>query len=404
MLADPIVIIGGGHAAAQLCGALAAAGRGRGVQLICGEAELPYHRPPLSKAFLQAAAEAPAQWHRAEAWYADAGVMVRRGDPAVAIDRASCQVRLQSGELVPYGTLVLATGARARQLMHLPDGLANVALLRTLADAVRLRELLRACAHVTVVGGGFIGLEIAASARAVGKEVQVLQSAPRLLTRALSPEVAEHVLATHRANGVDVRLGVAVGGFEVEGDRLVSLSVDGVAQRVELMIQGIGAVPEHTLATDAGLACENGIVVDEHMVTSDPRVLAIGDCASFPHHATGHRMRLESVQNANDQARTAAATIIGQAKAHAAVPTFWSDQGSLRLQMAGIAPPEGRRYRRPGASENNFSMLHYVGDRLVCVESVNAPHDHLAARKLLDEGRTVAPELACDPAVPLKQR
>jgi 3-phenylpropionate/trans-cinnamate dioxygenase ferredoxin reductase subunit len=404
MLADPIVIIGGGHAAAQLCGALAAAGRGRGVQLICGEPELPYHRPPLSKAFLQAQAEAPAQWHRAEAWYADVGVVVRRGDPVVAIDRASCQVLLQSGALVPYQTLVLATGARARQLMHLPDGLGNVAVLRTLADATRLRELLRVCEHVTVVGGGFIGLEIAASARALGKAVQVLESAPRLLTRALSAEVAEHVLATHRANGVDVRLGVAVGGFEVAGDRLVSLAVDGVPQPVELMIQGIGAVPEHTLARDAGLSCENGIVVDEHMVASDPRVLAIGDCASFPHHATGHRMRLESVQNANDQARTAAATIIGQARAHAAVPTFWSDQGSLRLQMAGIVPSEGERHRRPGATNNSFSMLHYVGERLVCVESVNAPHDHLAARKLLDEGRSVAPEMACDPAVPLKRR
>ena len=402
-MTQDIVIVGGGHAAAQLCGALAAAGRSRGVHLVCEEAELPYHRPPLSKAFLKDSAQA-LQPHRAEKWFGDSGITVHRGDPAVAIDRSQRVVRLRSGTTLPYQTLVLATGARPRTLPNLPEGLANVAVLRSAADAGRLRTLVHASPAVTIVGGGFIGLEIAAVARALGKRVQVLESAPRLLMRGLSPEVAEHVLQTHRGNGIDIRVGVAVGAFEVSGDRLVALAVDGSAQAVELMIQGIGAAPEHTLASDAGLHCENGIVVDAHMRTSDPAILAIGDCTSFPEHETGRRLRLESVQNANDQARTASATITGELKPYCAVPWFWSDQGDLRLQMVGLMPAEATRYRRDGATPQSFSILHYVGERLSCVESVNAPADHLASRKLLETGRTVPPDAACDPAVPLKQR
>jgi 3-phenylpropionate/trans-cinnamate dioxygenase ferredoxin reductase subunit len=221
--------------------------------------------------------------------------------------------------------------------------------------------------------------------------------------RAVSPELSDHVLNTHRSHGIDVRLGVAVGGFEVSGDRIRALAVDGVPQHVDLMVQGIGAAPEHNLASEAGLHCENGIVVDEYMRTSDPAILAIGDCTSFPEHGTGRHLRLESVQNANDQARTAAATIGGELKPYRALPWFWSDQADLRLQMAGLVPAEGVRHRREGAMPHSFSILHYVGERLTCVESVNAPQDHLAARKLLETGKTVAHELACDPAVPLKQ-
>ena len=400
---ESIVIVGGGHAAAQLCGALAKAGRARGVHLVCEEPELPYQRPPLSKSFLRDDAESVAS-HRPEAWYSEAGITIHQGDPAIAIDRSKRLVHLRSGAALAFGSLVLATGARARRLHHGPTGLVNVAELRTAADAVRMRELLASCRQLTVVGGGFIGLEIAAGARAMGKAVQVLESAPRLLARAVSPEVAQHVLATHREHGIDVRLGVAVGSFEARADRLASLAVDGVPQDVELMVQGIGAVPEHGLATDAGLHCDNGIVVDEHMRTSDPAILAIGDCTSFPEHTSGRRLRLESVQNANDQARTAAATITGQLQPHRAVPWFWSDQADLRLQMVGLVPAQGTRHRRDGATARSFSMLHYVDDRLACVESVNAPMDHLAARKLLETGRSVPPALACDPAVPLKQR
>jgi 3-phenylpropionate/trans-cinnamate dioxygenase ferredoxin reductase subunit len=266
-----------------------------------------------------------------------------------------------------------------------------------------MRDLLNTCQSVTVIGGGFIGLEIAATARVLGKAVQVLESAPRLLMRAVSPELSEHVLKTHRDHGIDVRVGVAVGGFEVSGDRLTSLAVDNAPQDVDLVVLGIGAVPDHDLASEAGLHCDNGIVVDAHMRTSDPAILAIGDCTLFPEHGTDRRIRLESVQNANDQARTAATTILGEPRPYCAVPWFWSDQGDMRLQMVGLAPADGVRYRRDGATPQSFSILHYVGERLSCVESVNAPKDHMAARKLLESGGTVPPEIACHPANPLKQ-
>ena len=402
-MSQNIVIVGGGHAAAQLCGALAAAGQSRGVHLVSEETELPYHRPPLSKTFLQDSAK-DVQRHRPEKWFSDADITVHRADPAIAIVRSERIVRLRSGATLPYQTLVLATGARSRTLPRLSDGLANVAALRHAGDAGRLRTLLHASPAVTIVGGGFIGLEIAAVARVLGKRVQVLESAPRLLMRALSAEVAEHVLQTHRSNGIDIRVGVSVGGFEVADDRLVALAVNGIPQRVDLIIQAIGAAPEHVLANDAGLHCENGIVVDAHMRTSDPAILAIGDCTNFPDHDTGRRLRLESVQNANDQARTAFATITGELKPYCAVPWFWSDQGDLRLQMVGLMPTDAARYRRNGATPQSFSILHYVDQHLSCVESVNASADHLAARKLLETGRTVAPDAACDPAVPLKER
>lgn len=401
-MTDPIVIVGGGHAAAQLCAGLAEAGQGARVHLVCAEAELPYQRPPLSKAFQKSPAET-LQLHRSEAWYAEAGITVHRADPAVAIDRAAHRLRLHSGVELPYERLVLATGARARLLPHLKDALANVCTLRGAADATRLREQLAAASSLTVLGGGFIGLEIAATARAQGKAVTVLESAPRLLARSVSPELAEHVLRTHRDAGIDLRLGVAVGGFEVEAGRLAALAVDGRREPVELLVLGIGAVPEERLAAAAGLACANGIVVDANLRTDDPAILAIGDCANFPEPGgSGRRLRLESVQNANDQARTALATLLGRDEPYRALPWFWSEQGGLRLQMAGLMPAEATRHRRPGATPASFSILHYTGERLACVESVNAPHDHLSARKLLETGRSPAPAAACDPATPLK--
>ena len=408
--AGKIVVIGGGHAAAQLCAGLAEAGLGARVHLVCEEAELPYQRPPLSKAFLKTVQEGLTTL-RAETWFATAGITLHRADAAVAIGRAQRVVRLRSGAELAYEQLVLATGSRARTLPALAPALAqalshsqlaNVAALRSAADAARLREQLHAAAHVTVLGGGFIGLEIAATARALGKQVTVCEAAPRLLLRSVSPELAEHALQTHRAAGIDIRLGVAVGEFDLQGDRVVALHVDGVREPVELLVLGIGAVPEHTLATDAGLLCGNGIEVDACLRTSDPHILAIGDCASFPDSRSGKRLRLESVQNANDQARTAVATLLGRSEPYSALPWFWSEQGGLRLQMAGLMPADGERFRRNGATPASFSILHYVGEQLLCVESANAPLDHMAARKLLETCKSPAPALACDAAVPLK--
>ncbi|MBO9515228.1 MAG: FAD-dependent oxidoreductase [Variovorax sp.] len=399
-----IVIIGGGHAAAQLCAGLAEAGQGARIHLVCEEAAIPYHRPPLSKTFLKSPDETP-QLHRPEAWYAENGISLHLGDAALAIDRAARTVTLRSGAVLGWERLVLATGTRARRISAL-DGLENVALLRAADEAVRLRARLAAARHVTVLGGGFIGLEVAATALALGKQVLVLESAPRLLSRAVSPELSAHVLSTHRAAGMDVRVGVRTGVLQVDGSHLTAIEVDGQPQPVDLLLLGIGAVPEVALAQAAGLECADGIVVDAFMQTSDEAILAVGDCTRFPDQRGGTALRLESVQNANDQARTAVATLSGAPRPHDAVPWFWSDQGGLRLQMAGLVPAPGTAgastVRRPGASAASFSLMHYVDAQLRCVESVNAPLDHMMSRKLLEAGRSPEPAVAADPAVPLK--
>jgi 3-phenylpropionate/trans-cinnamate dioxygenase ferredoxin reductase component len=404
-LGGNIVIVGGGHAGAALCSGLAAAGQGARVHLVCEEAELPYQRPPLSKSFLKGPQEA-LQPHRSEAWYADSGITLHRADPAIAIDRERRVLRLRSGREIEYAQLVLATGARGRDLPQLPRGLNNVHVLRSAADALRVRGALEAAQHLTVLGGGFIGLEIAATARALGKQVSVIEAAPRLLLRSVSSELAEHVLQTHRASGIDVRLNVAAVGFVHDDACVASIAVEGNAELVDMLVLGIGAAPEVALAQAAGLLCgqgqDSGVLVDAGMRTSDPAILAVGDCANFPVHGTHRRARLESVQNANDQARTALATLLGRDEPYRALPWFWSEQGGMRLQMAGLMPLEGTRHRRPGATPASFSILHYVGAQLVCAESVNAPLDHMAARKLLEAGRSPAPAVACDPAVALK--
>ena len=396
-----IVIIGGGHAAAQLCAGLVEAGLGSQTALVCAEDLLPYQRPPLSKSFLKKPDEA-AQLHRAESWYADAGVTVKLGQPVTSIDRERRVVKLRDGVEIAYYRLVIATGGRARLLADLPAQLTNVATLRSARDAHSLRAQMNRFESLTVVGGGFIGLEFAATGRSLGKNVTVVESAPRLLARAVSPEISAYVLQLHRAAGIDIHLDARISAYEIADSRLAAIELDGARHPVDLLLLGIGSLPETELAQSAGLACDNGIVVDEFMVTSDPAILAVGDCTSFPHSPGGRMLRLESVQNANDQARTAVATLTGAPRPHNAVAWFWTEQGTMRLQMAGLAPPNAQRHKRPGAKEDSFSIFHYVEGALHCVESVNAPLDHMMARKLLEAGANPPVEKACDPTVALK--
>lgn len=396
-----VVIVGGGHAAAQLCASLIEGEFSGQVTMVCEEASLPYHRPPLSKHFIKDPA-AEMQLLRAETVYSDAGIQVLLADPVVKIDRAGRRVTLASGKELEYDALVLATGTRARRLPDLPESIENLAYLRNAQDAERLRKAINAAPTVTVLGGGFIGLEIAATAGHLGKKVTVFEAAPRLLSRAVSPEASHHVADVLAESGVDVRLGVGADGFEVRGDRVAAISVGGERHPVDLLVAGIGAVPETTLAEAAGLACDNGVVVDELMRTSDPHIYAIGDCTSFPYARWGKTLRLESVQNANDQARTLAGFLMGHSAPYGSLPWFWSDQGALRLQIAGLAPPDTERAVRPGAKPGSFSVLHFANGHLVCVESINAPIDHMAARKLLEQGKNPPREQLLDPAIPLK--
>src|SRR6218665_245679 len=397
-----IVVIGGGHAAAQFCAGMAEVGLGARVHLVCEEPDLPYQRPPLSESFLKQASEEP-QPIRDEDWYKAARIQVHLGVSVEAIDRASGAITLSDGRNLRYKTVVMATGTRARTVAALPSGLTNVAHLRSAQDARALRVRLKQAQRVVVLGGGFIGLEIASTAQSMRRQVTVLEAAPRLLARSLSPEMAEHVLHTHRAAGIDIRLGEMASSFEVTHGQVQAIHVGETRLPLDLLIVGIGAVPESRLAQDAGLLCRDGVVVDAFMRSSDPNILAIGDCARFPlGNGSGDR-RLESVQNAQDQARAAVATVLGQPAAYPALPWIWSEQGSMRLQMAGCMPKDSVRHRRPGAREGAFSILHYTAEgRLACVECVNVPQDYMAARNLLAAGRSPGPQDACDPATPLK--
>ncbi|MVW78230.1 NAD(P)/FAD-dependent oxidoreductase [Bordetella sp. 02P26C-1] len=395
-----ILIVGGGHAASQLCGSLLEGGYTGALTLISEEACLPYHRPPLSKAYLSEDKVGPPLLRPASA-YGHAQILLNTR--VTAIDRTQREVTLSTGERLPYDALVLATGTRARKLPDLPDTLDNVHYLRTHADAERLRDAFTKASSLTVLGGGFIGLEIAATGAKLGKRVEVFENAQRLLARAVSPEISETVAENLVQAGVALNLDCGPVTFDVADQRVTALNTVKQQHPVELLVVGIGAVPEVSLAQAIGLTCENGIRVDSHMRTEDPAIFAIGDCAHFPYAAWNRPMRLESVQNANDQARTLAAVLLDQdPQPYAALPWFWSDQGSLRLQIAGLMPAQGERLIRPGPKPGNFSILHFDQDRLVCVESINAPLDHIAARKLLLKDSHPEKAVLVDPAIHLK--
>ncbi|MFA7506402.1 MAG: FAD-dependent oxidoreductase [Burkholderiaceae bacterium] len=395
-----ILIVGAGHASAQLCASLREQGHEGPITLVGAEPHLPYHRPPLSKTFVKDP-DAELTPIRAAAWYAGRGVTTRLGERVVAIDREAREIELAGGERLGYDVLVLATGARARRLPGL-DGMDNVLLLRNAGDASALRDAIVDVERITVVGGGFIGLEFAATARALGRTVRVIEMASRLLARAVSPTLSDYVLALHRGAGLDIALEARIDEIHSEDGVVTGLVIDGRAEPVELLVVGIGAEPNIELAQQAGLACDNGIVVDERMRTEDPAILAVGDCTSFPRGSA--RMRLESVQNANDQARTAAATAMGRDEPYGASPWFWSEQGAMRLQIAGLVPPDSAGVLRPGKSPDHFSVLHFDADgRLVAVESVNSPGEHMMARKLVSAGARPDPARIADPAAPLKE-
>jgi 3-phenylpropionate/trans-cinnamate dioxygenase ferredoxin reductase subunit len=395
------VIVGGGHAAAQFCASMTELDPGAGLTLVSDEAHLPYQRPPLSKSFLKEENAASALL-RASSFYADRNVTVRLGQRVMALDRGSQTLTLESGEQLAYAQLVLATGTRPRMASLFEGGYGNVHTLRTVDDAQRLRAGLHAAQRVLVIGGGFIGLEIAATAAQLGKQVTVLEAAPRLLGRSASPLISAHVLEQQRANGVDVRLGAMAERPVSEDGLMCGVHAAGEFIGADIVIVGIGAVPNQELAQAAGLACSNGIVVDACMRTSDPAIFAIGDCTSFPSATLQRHIRLESVQNAVDQARCAALAVAGRPTPYVALPWFWSDQGATRIQIAGLWAPEHRQVLRGDPDSGRFSVLHYAGDHLTSVESINSPADHIAARKLIASARPVPPEQAADASVPLK--
>jgi len=397
-----IVIIGGGHGGSQAAASLRTEGYAGTLTLITAERELPYQRPPLSKAFLKDPKHDLLPL-RPESFYVKNAVDLRLGAEAVEIDRRERKVRLADGGALPFTGLVLAPGARPRWPKIDGLDLDGVFALRNAEDARRLRLRLHSASAVVVVGGGFIGLEIAGTARLLGKEVTVLEAVDRLMGRVVAPEISRHFLALHRGWGSDVRLGTPVGRIIGEGGRVVAVeTAAGERIAADIAVIGIGVVPNVELAERAGLALDNGILVDELMVTSAPEIRAIGDCVNFYHWDLARSVRLESVQNAVDQGKTAAAALVGKREPFRAVPWFWSDQGDVKLQMVGLPFNATRSVVRGKAESGSFSVFHFAGERLVAIDSVNRAADHVVGRRLIGAGLSPSPETVADESTDLK--
>ena len=395
-----MVIVGAGQAGVQAAEALRAGGYEGPITLLGDEAQGPYHRPPLSKAWLAGDMDAAQLVMRAPEVLARKRIELRTGVRVTAIDRAARTLRMADGSTLPYAGLVLATGARARRLALPGADAVGVLALRSRDDASAISERLADCIAqqrpVVVIGGGFIGLEVAATARKKGAAVTVLEAAPRLLGRVLPPLLGDWYAALHRSHGVRLMLGAQVAGIEadamgVSGVRLA----DGSVLPAGLVVVGVGVIANDELAQDSGLACERGIVVDDCARTADPAIVAAGDCTAR-RLDDGSLLRLESVQNATEQGKSAAAALLGQPRPFTATPWFWSDQYDRKLQMAGLGTGADRHVVRGDLAGAGFSVYHYRGDRLIAVDSVNATKDHVLARKLLDAGISPTPAQAQD--------
>ncbi|AWN49120.1 pyridine nucleotide-disulfide oxidoreductase [Methylobacterium terrae] len=398
-----IVVVGTGQAGFQLGASLRESGYAGPVTLVGDEPGLPYGRPPLSKAYMLGKTDAAGLSLRPEAYFAEHRLALRAGERAVAIDRAGRRLHLASGEALAYDHLVLATGSRNRPLPVPGADLAGVHQLRTLAEADALKAALAGAKAVAVVGAGFIGLEFAAVCARKGVSVTVIEGLERPLARSVSAGMAALIEASHLAAGVRFLFGSGVSAIlGPDRARAVALA-DGREIAADLILVGIGVLPNADLAAAAGLRIENGIAVDAMLATEDPAISGIGDGASFPSpHADGARVRIESVQNAVDGARCVAARLTGRPAAFTAVPWFWSDQGPLKLQIAGLCQPHDLAVRRGDPEAGGVSVFCYRDGRLAGVESLNRPADHMIARRLLQAGRNPAPDQAADPGFDLK--
>jgi 3-phenylpropionate/trans-cinnamate dioxygenase ferredoxin reductase subunit len=403
MTQGPVVIVGAGHAGFQVAASLRQNGFKDRISLINDEPHLPYQRPPLSKAYLKGTGGPDSLMFRPQKFYADQAIELI-ADHATAIDRAARKLVLASGASLDYGHLVLATGARNR-LLDIPNAnLANVRYLRILDDSEDLRARLASCGRVVVIGAGFIGLEFAATARIKGLEVDVLELASRVMARAVTAEVSDYFQKQHTAAGIRIHLGVQATAIEAEGGKVTGVSLsDGRHVPADLIVVGVGVLPNVELAAEAGLPVASGIIVNEHLLTSDPNISAIGDCALFESPRFGGSLRLESVQNATDHARCVAARLTGDDKPYDGQPWFWSDQGDDKLQMVGLTAGYDHVVLRGEPAKKAFSAFCYRGDQLLGIESVNRAGDHMFGRRLLPAGRSITPQQAADPAFDLKR-
>ncbi|HEX6685726.1 MAG TPA: FAD-dependent oxidoreductase [Candidatus Limnocylindrales bacterium] len=396
-----VVVVGGGQAGFQTCAALRDNGFEGSLTLVCGEGILPYQRPPLSKGYLVGDADIGL---RADSYYPEQRVGVVTAI-AAAVDRPAREVLLDNGVRLGYDRLVLATGARPRSLPVPGSRLDGILPLRTLADADALRKALTGCRRLVIIGGGFIGLEVAAAARKLEVDTTVVESMPRAMARVLSVEMAAFLVSVHRSHGATVLLGRLVTAFDGDVTGRVRKVVldDGSRLDADLVVVGIGVVPNVELAVSARLPVDDGIVVDSLLRTADENIFAVGDCASFPSPHTPARVRLESVQNAVDHGNSVARTILGGSAPYDAVPWFWSDQHEVKLQISGISTGHDHTVVAGSLDAGKFSVFCFRWGRLVAVESANRPADHVVSRRAFAAGKLPTPEEVAAPGFSLKE-
>jgi 3-phenylpropionate/trans-cinnamate dioxygenase ferredoxin reductase subunit len=394
--------VGAGHAGFQLGMSLRQNGYGERIVLLNDEGHLPYQRPPLSKAYLKGTGGPETLSFRPEKFYHDQNieVVVDRG---AAIDRAARKLKLASGSSLDYGHLVLATGARNR-LLDLPNAnLEDVRYLRILDESQALRDRMVDHRHVVVIGAGFIGLEFAATARAKGLEVDVIELGVRVMARAVTAEISEFFQLRHIAAGIRIHLGVQVTSIEAASGKITGVSLsDGRHIPADLVVVGVGVLSNVEIASAAGLPVASGIIVNDHLLTADENISAIGDCALYASRRFGSSLRLESVQNATDHARCVAARLTGKHEIYDGVPWFWSDQGPDKLQMVGLTTGYDRVVVRGDREQGLFSAFCYKSGQLVSIESVNRAGDHMFGRRLFAQNGSIMPEQAADPGFDLK--
>jgi 3-phenylpropionate/trans-cinnamate dioxygenase ferredoxin reductase subunit len=402
-----VAIVGAGHAGAQAAIMLRQLGFAGSLAIIGAEPELPYERPPLSKDYLAGEKSFERLLIRPERFWAEREVALRRGERVIAVDAEARHVTTDRGARIGYGTLIWAAGGRARTLPCPGADCADVHAIRSRADVDRLAAKLPAAERVAIVGGGYIGLEAAAVLVKLGKRVSLFEAQPRVLARVAGPLLSRFYEAEHRAHGVDLRLSADVAAFELDpaGTRLAGIRLaDGEMVRAELAIIGIGLVPEVAPLLAAGAAGGDGVEVDDQCRTSLADVFAIGDCAAHRNRfAGGARLRLESVQNANDMANVAARAIMGGDAGYDAVPWFWSNQYDLRLQTVGLSIGHDDAVLRGDPAQRSFSVVYLKHGRVIALDCVNATKDYVQGRALVLAGAAVDPLRLADAGTPLKE-
>ncbi len=394
-----IVIIGAGHAAGQAAASLRQAKFEGPITIIGDEAHAPYQRPPLSKQYLAGTQLADKVYLRAEKFYADKDIQLMLGTRATQIDPSTKTINLDNGETIAYEKLLISTGSRPRKLSIEGSDLSGIHYLRTMDDVDGIRADVKPGANLVIVGGGYIGLEVAAVGIELGMNVHVLEMEERILQRVTTPEMSAYYHKLHTDRGVHIHTQTGVTGFS-GNDSVEKVLCGDENFDADIVIVGIGIIPNIEIAEEAGIHCDNGIVVDDHCRTSDPDIYAAGDCTNHPNPLMNKRLRLESVPNAMDQARVSTANMLGDDKVYAAIPWFWSDQYELKLQMVGFSADGDSQVLRGDMDTHQFAIFYLKEGKVVAADAVNSPKEFMLCKQMI--GKSADPAQLANPETDLK--